>query len=113
MHNPLTAQPEGQLSGQRRVQDVQLLLSEQQKTINLTCDFVPGALRQSYTAVWQQVSTGSRHVIQDVTFHPTFDLMLNVTRSMNNFQYQCEVKIKHNSSISRLYNGTLNVLSKY
>ena len=107
-----SAQPEGQPFNQHRVQHVQLQSSEEQKTIPLACDIVPGALRDSYTAVWMEISPGSRHVIQNVTHCPTFDLMLNITSLMNDYHYQCEVKINHNGSILRSYEGakiTLNV----
>ena len=108
-----SAQPEGKRFGQATVQDVELPLSEQQRTILLACDIEPGVLRQSYTAIWLQLSPGPPHEIRNVTFSPTFDLMLNVTRSMNDFQYQCQVKINHNSSISRMYNGTIITLNIY
>ena len=91
---------------------MQLQSSEEQKTILLACDIVPGTLRDSYTAVWLEISPGSRHVIRNVTHCPTFNLMLNITSSMKDYQYQCVVKINHNGLIVRSYEGakiTLNV----
>ena len=68
----------------------------------LQCDIQPGALRQRYCIQWLNDS-------YIIAIEGMFNLTLNVSSSLNDSQYQCEVTIDHDGTIDNIrnYDGVL------
>ena len=73
----------------------------------LQCDIQPGALRQRYSVLWNQIFNDS---YATVVSQDMFNLTLNVSSRLNGSQYQCEVTIDHDGSNTRNYEGVLVTL---
>jgi len=73
----------------------------------LQCDIQPGALAQRYSVQWRRLYKSGHSDPLDVH---VFSLMLNVTSGLDESQYQCEVTINHDGSLSKTYNGSRNTI---
>ena len=101
-----TAQPKPSVA---QTHHVVLPSDDSEVSTELQCDIQPGALAQRYSVQWRRLCQNEN--FSDVPMNAElFNLTLNVTSGLNGSQYQCEVTINHDGSLSRTYNGSRNTI---
>jgi len=104
MHFFSTAQPKRSVA---QTHHVVLPSADSEVPTELQCDIQPGALAQRYSVQWRRLYQSGHSVLLDVH---VFSLMLNATSGLDGSQYQCEVTINHDGSLSKTYNGSRNTI---
>ena len=99
-----TAQPKPSVA---QTHHVVLASDDSEVSTELQCDIQPGALAQRYSVQWRRLYQSGHSVLLDAH---VFSLVLNITSCQDGSQYQCEVTINHDGSLSRTYNGSLIIL---
>ena len=85
---------------------VHLPSTDSEVPTELQCDIQPGALAQRYSVQWRRLCHNEN--CSDALLNvELFNITLNVTSDLDGSEYQCEVTINHDGSLSRTYNGTV------